>query len=242
MLEDKIRIAIITDVHGNLPALKAVLNDNEKMHCNFIYHLGDSIDIGPFPKECLELMLENDKLNMIMGNHEGYYVFGTPDYIGDGERKHQRWTHEFLGETFKASVSKFPYVLTKKFFDTTVTFLHYAFDEESKEFIDILKNHELNDLEELFKNIDSEIIFYGHNHPFSDIKGRTRYINPGSLGCSHDSFARFTILEVSKEGYTIEHKAIPYSKDLVFEELDKREVPEREFISKIFFEKRDSEV
>jgi predicted phosphodiesterase len=237
MLGEKIRIAIITDVHGNLPALKAVINEIKKLSCEHIFHLGDSIGIGPFPKERLELMLQDDKINMIMGNHETYFAFGIPSYVTGGEVEHQKWVHTSLNETLRLSVSKFPYVVSKQYFNIIVTFLHYPLRDDSGKFKAILKNPTPSDLDELFKDIKSDIIFYGHHHPFTDVEGRARYINPGSLGCSQDSMARFTILEITKEEYSIEHKAVPYSKEQIFYGLENREVPEREFISKIFFGK-----
>lgn len=231
----------MTDVHGNLPALKAVLNEIEALSCDEIYHLGDSIGMGPFPIECLELMMQTDKLHMVMGNHETYFAFGIPNThpscIRDGEFEHQKWVHASIGEELKYKVAKFPYVISRKYFDTNVTFLHYPLKENSKDFKSICKDLTPSNLDELFQNIESDIIFYGHHHSFSDVTGRVRYINPGSLGCSQDSAARFTILDVSNEEYKIEHKMVPYSKDLIFDEFEKRKVPEREFISKIFFGK-----
>lgn len=241
LLKEKIKIVIITDVHGNLPALKAVLNEVEDISYDYIVHLGDSIGMGPFPKECLELMLSTDKLSMIMGNHEAYFAFGIlnphPSHMSDGEYEHQKWVHSTIGEALKLNVAEFPYSISRKHFNINVTFIHYPLVPSSKDFKPICKESTQNNLDKLFKNIESDIIFYGHHHPFSDIKGRGRYINPGSLGCSHDSLARFTILEISKDQYSVQHKVVTYSKDSIFDEFEKKEVPERDFISKIFFGK-----
>ncbi|MBU3143813.1 metallophosphoesterase [Clostridium sp. CF012] len=241
MIKENLKIVIITDVHGNLPALKAVLNEVEDISYDYIVHLGDSIGIGPFPKECLELLLRTDKLSMIMGNHEAYFAFGIPNphpsHMSDGEYEHQKWVHSTIGESLKLNVSEFPYSISRTHFNINVTFIHYPLVDSCNDFKPICKEPNQDNLDQLFKNIESDIIFYGHHHPFSDIKGRGRYINPGSLGCSHDSLARFTILEISKEQYSIKHKMVTYLKDSIFEEFEKREVPERELISKLFFGK-----
>ncbi len=51
------KIAVLTDVHGNLPALQAALRGIRREGCDAIFHTGDSIGIGPYPAECLELLL-----------------------------------------------------------------------------------------------------------------------------------------------------------------------------------------
>ena len=65
------KIAIITDVHGNLEALTSVLEDIKKNNFDEIICLGDSIDIGPNSKECIELLIENN-VKSVLGNHEIY--------------------------------------------------------------------------------------------------------------------------------------------------------------------------
>jgi len=60
--------AIISDVHGNLPALEAVLDDLYARHVTRIICLGDLVGYGPQPVECLELADKFDVL--IEGNHE----------------------------------------------------------------------------------------------------------------------------------------------------------------------------
>ena len=54
------KIALISDVHANLEALKAVLIDIKIHNIKTIYSLGDVIGLGNHPSECLELILENN--------------------------------------------------------------------------------------------------------------------------------------------------------------------------------------
>lgn len=51
------KIAIFTDTYGNLPALQAALTAIQAEHSDAIYHLGDAIGIGPFPAECLDIIV-----------------------------------------------------------------------------------------------------------------------------------------------------------------------------------------
>ena len=63
------KIAIISDIHSNLPALEAVLKDISDKGIKMIFCLGDIIGYGPFPKECFDLVKSTCQI-IIKGNHE----------------------------------------------------------------------------------------------------------------------------------------------------------------------------
>ena len=65
------RIALISDIHGNFVSLKAVLADIERQHVNEIIFLGDAATLGPQPHEVLQL-LKKLGCPCIIGNHETY--------------------------------------------------------------------------------------------------------------------------------------------------------------------------
>ena len=67
------RIALITDIHANLPALKAALGDIRRHAPDRILSLGDQINLGPCPRQTLALLAEND-VTCLHGNHEGYVL------------------------------------------------------------------------------------------------------------------------------------------------------------------------
>lgn len=64
------RIAIFTDIHGNIYALNAVLKDIKEKPVDFIYCLGDMIGIGLFSNEVLDTILAMNNIEMITVNHE----------------------------------------------------------------------------------------------------------------------------------------------------------------------------
>ena len=67
------RIALIADIHANLPALEAALAAIRKHAPDAIYSLGDQINLGPCPGETLSLLRENGVV-CLHGNHEGYVL------------------------------------------------------------------------------------------------------------------------------------------------------------------------
>jgi predicted phosphodiesterase len=64
------RVAIITDIHGNIYALNAVLHDMKDKSVDFIYCLGDMIGIGHQSNEVLDVLFGIDNISIITGNHD----------------------------------------------------------------------------------------------------------------------------------------------------------------------------
>jgi len=75
---DSNRIAIFSDIHGNLEALKAVLADMEKMGVQDKFCLGDIVGYGPDPAKCLELVRELG-CPILLGNHDEGCFASEPD-------------------------------------------------------------------------------------------------------------------------------------------------------------------
>ena len=73
------RLAILSDVHGNLAALTAVLEDIDKHSPDSILCLGDTVGYGPQPRECLALVRERCRV-VLMGNHEDAILHGTEHF------------------------------------------------------------------------------------------------------------------------------------------------------------------
>lgn len=69
----KKRIALISDIHGNLEALESILEDIKTKNIDEIICLGDTIDIGPNSKECIDLLIENN-VKSVLGDCEIYLL------------------------------------------------------------------------------------------------------------------------------------------------------------------------
>lgn len=66
------RFAIVSDIHGNLPALNAVIEDAEKNQVDSFLFAGDYCISNPYPDECISRIRNLDKKYMIRGNEEKY--------------------------------------------------------------------------------------------------------------------------------------------------------------------------
>jgi len=86
--------AIISDIHSNLEALTAVLNDIDARGVEDIVCLGDVVGYGPNPRECVDLIIERCQV-CICGNHD-HAVFYEPFNFNLGAERACYWTRQML--------------------------------------------------------------------------------------------------------------------------------------------------
>ncbi len=111
------RYAILSDIHGNLPALRAVLADAEG-RADGLLCLGDTVGYGAEPRLCVELVAERAAA-VVGGNHE-YAVAGLLDlgWFNRYARAAAEWTQEQLDDDHRAYISGLP--LTAEVGDATL--------------------------------------------------------------------------------------------------------------------------
>ena len=237
---ERARIAVCTDAHANLPALRAALTAIDRLGVDALYHTGDLIGIGPYPAECLDLLLGRPNTHCVMGNHDAWFAFGLPEtrpaWMSESEWEHQRWVHAQLDASLRSTVAAWPYALTATVGAVAVEFVHYALKRGGRDFRAARALASGEDADQLFGPRAARLVFYGHHHPTSDLAGATtRYVNPGSLGCAPQPVARFAILE-SRPGpaYHLTLHAVRYDPAGLVAEYDRRRVPARDFIRRVF--------
>ncbi len=227
----------MTDVHGNLPALESVLKKIHQEGFDLLVHTGDVVSIGPHPRECLELLLEEKNIRFIMGNHDALFAEGLPEIkpegMDDAHFFHESWTHRELGPDLRNAVSRWPYEWTLEQGGKRFSFLHYPY-LSGFQFIPIIAEPSAFSLDPVF-SANADLYFYGHDHRASDIQGRARYLNPGSLGCSETPSARYLMVTISTRSVLIEPRQVPYDDVPLFQAFESKQVPEKEFIYKRFF-------
>ena len=69
------KVLVISDVHGNLPALEIVLHKNKDV--DLIISLGDVVNYGPWSDDCVKLLNTIEDSILLKGNHEIYFLSGT---------------------------------------------------------------------------------------------------------------------------------------------------------------------
>lgn len=233
------RIAVMTDAHANLPALRAALAAVRKLGVDTVYHTGDAIGIGPQPAEVLDTLLAEPGMRLLMGNHDEWFAAGLPEprpaWMTPGEREHLDWAHAQLDGALREVVGAWAYEAEEDLGTARVKLLHYPLDGGGFARPRTLEGG--GEADALFQAADSaDVVFYGHHHPFSDLQGRSRYVNPGALGCHDQAVARFAVIEddAGPAGYRLTFHAVPYDAAELVSEFHRRRVPERDFILRNF--------
>src|SRR5437879_9720309 len=85
------RIAIVSDIHGNLPALRAVVDDIARLGVDAVVNLGDSLSGPLYPLETAEYLMAQPWLHL-SGNHERYLLDFSPKRGASDQYAHARLT------------------------------------------------------------------------------------------------------------------------------------------------------
>ena len=236
------KYGIITDIHNNVVALRAVLKRLDQMKCDRIICCGDIIGIGPYPEQTVQEVSHIPGLLSVRGNHEGYLLEGMPaeypnvENMSLGEMDHHRWEHNLLSEGSVAFLRAMPYRIDFSTEGLDITVIHSCMDRDGH-FSGSKKNPAKSDLAEMFADVESDIILYGHDHERNICKSDKLYINVGSLGCpSRDrNFARAGVLTIENGKAAIETIDVLYDVEEVIQEIDKINYPEADVIKKFFY-------
>lgn len=236
------RYGIITDIHSNLTALRAVLKQLDRMNCDRIICCGDIIGIGPNPEETVQEMIGIPHLIAVRGNHEGYLLEGMPtvfpneENMSFGEMEHHRWEHSLLSEesvAFLRSLTKRIDFISE---GMSISVMHSCMDKNGH-YLGSVRNPTEHDLLTMFADVKSDIIIYGHDHDRNICRRDKFYINVGSLGCpskEHD-IARAGVLNIEDGKAGIELVDVRYAVDEVNRQINELNYPEADVVKRIFY-------
>ncbi|MBQ8293714.1 MAG: metallophosphoesterase family protein [Bacilli bacterium] len=232
------KIGLFTDVHGNDLALKLILKEIEKYNVDEIISLGDLIAIGPNSNEVLDIVTKLNNFSSIRGNHEKYYLFGFSNPLSCTESTHQDWVKESINPHHQSFIEGTRYQINKTIEGVKLCFMHYPLrSTEPVHYEYIVHNPEASDLDNLFKDVDADVICYGHEHISSFIKGKKLYLDVGSCGCPYPEkdITRGLILIIDNGKVEYIPLKLTYNSVEVVKDMYRKEMPERDFISKNFY-------
>jgi predicted phosphodiesterase len=102
-------IAILSDIHANLPALEAVLADIESQGIRGLLCLGDVVGYGAQPADCIELLRSKPFLSILRGNHDAYAASeDDPPNVSPETLEGIRWTRARLNPEHRAWLGALP--------------------------------------------------------------------------------------------------------------------------------------
>jgi|SRR5690625_840804 len=179
-------VAAIYDIHGNLPALNAVLKNIEEINPDSIVVGGDIVS-GPMPKQTLERLLSlGDKLNFIRGNGDREVVIAfdgknLPSGMSEQGRKRTKWVAEQLTQSQRDFLSELPTTITIPVDGLgDVLFCHATPRSDEEIFTPLTSQEHLNNI---FSGIQQKIVICGHTHmQFERNADGIQIFNAGSVG------------------------------------------------------------
>lgn len=240
------KIGVIADIHGNAPALKAVLNEFDlRRDIEHIYCLGDMIGIGPDTNEVLTILFARSDVSMITGNHDEAVLAlqKGEDYplSHSHAKEHHQWIADLMDKGFITRLEQLPRTITLTIEGKSILFIHYHIEQTqlnehiSKDPFSEIVEPSLDNLLSLFKGSEDKLICFGHHHPIHFFEGKdTIFLNPGSLGCNSQPTARYSVVDIAKDKITVSLEEVSYNNTKFLESYELLQVPERDFLIKVF--------
>lgn len=199
-------LAILSDIHGNLEALRAVLADAERHGVDGVYCLGDVVGYGPNPLECLELAMSFGMT--ILGNHDHAALFDPAGFSPSAERA-IFWTRDQLES------SSVPRALRDRYWEFLAErprthredrglFVHGSADNPLNEYVFPEDACYQRKMERIFARVERHC-FQGHTHlpgVFTEQSGNERYrfATPDETDHTHALDERKTLINVGSVG------------------------------------------
>ncbi len=209
------RVALIGDVHANLPALQAVLEDARDRGAEVIWNLGDFLGYGPFPDEVV-WRLRAEQAVSIIGNYDAKVLAFERKRkkwrMTKAAKKYLafRWAHENLSQESRRYLRSLPAerCLEADHLQVLLTHGSPAEDDEA-----LGPDTPDGRLEQLARRAGVDVIGCGHSHrPFSRQVEGAWFVNPGSVGRPEggDLRASWALLDMRGRRLTVHQRRTQY--------------------------------
>jgi putative phosphoesterase len=226
------RVAVITDIHANLPALQAALARIDALGVEQIYCGGDLVGYGPHPNEVCALIAERD-IPTIYGNYDHATARDLTDcgcaYVDRHDRELGQcsieWTLAHTNARSKTFMRELPFDLRFEVGATSVHLVHgsprnvneYLFEDKPARLYERLVVAE-----------EGGVLVFGHTHrPWVREHGGVLFVNCGSVGKPKDGDPRgaFAVLDASSGELRVTIERVTYDADAVAAEVRSAGLP-----------------
>ena len=211
------RIAIISDIHGNLTALDAVLADLRTRPVDATYCLGDLVGYAAHPNEVTE-RIRAEGIPTIMGNYDDGVGFERDEcgcaYTNPVDRE--------LGDRSLAWTKATVTAENKAFLRTLVSEIRFDADGRRVQLVHgsprrineyLFEDRPISSFQRLAASSNADIIVFGHTHkPYTKVVDDVLFVNAGSVGKPKDGDWRacYIILDPSHATSPVEFIRVPY--------------------------------
>ena len=232
-------IAVITDIHANLPALQAALARIDELGIESVYCGGDLVGYGPHPNEVVALVAERD-IPAIYGNYDYAIARDLDDcgcaYITPHDRElgqgSVEWTLAHTDRRSKEWMRELPFDLR---FDVGAASVHLVHGSPRKVNEYLFEDKPARLYERLAAAEDAGVMVFGHTHkPWVRSYGGVLFVNCGSVGKPKDGDPRgaFAVLRETAGGVEATIERVAYDAEAVAAEVRDSGLP-AEFADKL---------
>lgn len=171
------RVAVVSDVHGNLPALEAVLAEIEREGVDLVVSGGD-VGMGPMPAECVDALLALDRVLWVRGNADR-------EAVPERYEELARWVAERLGPERRQLLAGAPLTAAVDVEDLGPVLCFHGTPRSDEEILTKLSPEQR--VAEALDGVEQRVVVHGHTHVQYDreVAGR-RVVNVGSVGIPYE--------------------------------------------------------
>jgi predicted phosphodiesterase len=183
------KLAVLSDIHANLPALEAVIEDFRQFGVDQVVVLGDVINLGPFTQQVVERVAESG-WTVIRGNGELFLLdYGTPQAHAEWNDPIAfpipPWLNRQLNEHWKGVIAAWLATLSLHFSDAPS--MRLAHGTPQSPWVSLYPTLTDAQIAEFLAEVQEAVLVAGHTHLALDRKsGGWRLLNPGSVGIPLD--------------------------------------------------------
>ena len=191
--------AIISDIHGNLEALTAVLADIKEQDITEIFCLGDVIGYGPNPRECIDVC-RNFNLTLL-GNHDNGALF-DPEGFSSGAERAIFWTRAQLeDQTREGAQERWDFLaqLPRTYREDEVMFVHGSPRSPLNEYVFPEDIYNQRKIERIFGFIQ-KYCFQGHTHVPGVFTENFRFYSPSEVSNTYTLSDQKLMINVGSVG------------------------------------------
>lgn len=223
------RIGLISDIHANLPALRAVLAALEVEQVELILCAGDLVCYGAQPNETLDL-LRSRGIAGVMGNYDDAVAWGRPSAsrtlsspaTEPLKRAALEWAAARVTPGHRAYLRGLPWRA-----DTRVDGLRISVVHAGLEHLDewITPAHP-GPIANLARRVAADVLLLGHTHAaYSVVSEQTLVVNPGAVGRSLDGDSRASYAVLDTATRRVEQRRIVYDVDAAAAAIERSGMP-----------------
>jgi putative phosphoesterase len=226
------RVAVVTDIHGNLPALEAAFAWIDGNGIDEVYCGGDLVGYGPRPNEVCRL-IEDRRIPTIYGNYDWAIARDEEDCGCAYVDKHDReigqlsvdWTLANTDQRSKDFMRELPFDRRFELAGKRVRLVHGS-PRKVNEYL--FEDKPQKTFERIAAGADSDVLLFGHTHkPWVHEYGGVLFVNCGSIGKPKDGDPRgcFALLAENGDDIEVELVRVDYDADAVAGEMRERGLP-----------------